>query len=106
MGNLLEAITRDSVLGSFIRSRYPLAFQSKTSFASLALLFLFSLGSAASVYYLLKTLCKVGRWFRDLVQSLWNSKKYLSSECEPGSREERYYAVIYGAGNKAGKIFA
>jgi len=62
------------------------------------------LGSAASIYYTLKALRKAGRWLRDFIQSFWNSKKYLSS-CA-GGRDERYYAVIYGAGNKAGKIFA
>ena len=55
-------------------------------------------------------LCKVLNVY---LRSFFNSKKYLSSKVEAHSlksrvlpKNDRYYAVIYGANNRAGKAYA
>lgn len=61
--------------------------------------------------------CKYGRHFckvlNEYLRSFFNSKKYLSSKVEAQSlksravpKNDRYYAVIYGANNRAGKAYA
>lgn len=46
------------------------------------------------------------RGMYEQMRSFFNSNKYLKSTNPESVRDEKYYAVIYGAGNTAGKIFA
>ena len=67
--------------------------------------FTFYLGMATTLYYTLKFTYRSVSWFWTYFKSFFNAKKYLKSQTsEDASR--RYYAIIYGAANRAGNSFA
>ncbi len=81
---------------------------------------LFYLGLLATPFFLYKVTTHFYKWLKVKVRSFFNAKKYLNSKIESpiikknnqlreeisAQRNDRYYAAIYGANNKAGKIFA
>ncbi|CDW86984.1 UNKNOWN [Stylonychia lemnae] len=90
-----------------IDKQLPLLGRVNFSVSKLYFQFLFYLGLASSSYFLFKGTQTLGKWFIDYVRSCYNSKKFLASKIEKQNSEyERYYAVIYGAGNRAGNAFA
>ncbi len=66
--------------------------------------FMFFGSLSFGTYYLFK---KGYQGFRYLMQSFWsmvNPSKFL--ECGDSENRTKYYAVIYGASNRAGKAYA
>ena len=66
-------------------------------------IFYFGLGTSA--YYCGKALMRLGRRVMTYFKSVSNATKYLNAKVGD-VRKESYTAVIYGAGTKAGRIYA
>lgn len=66
-------------------------------------IFYFGLGTSA--YYCGRALMRIGRRVMTYFKSVNNASKYLNSKVGE-VRNDSYTAVIYGAGTKAGRIYA
>lgn len=66
---------------------------------------LFYLGVGTSAYIFGRSLLRFGRRVMTYFKSVSNASKYINSE-NPDDRSKSYSAVIYGAGTKAGRIYA
>ena len=66
-------------------------------------IFYFGLGTSA--YFAGKAILNIGRRVMTYFKSVNNASKYLNSKIA-NVRNEAYTAVIYGAGTKAGRIYA
>ena len=66
-------------------------------------IFYFGLGTSA--YICGRAILSFGRRVMTYFKSVGNSSKYLNAKL-PNVRNESYTAVIYGAGTKAGRIYA
>ena len=66
-------------------------------------IFYFGLGTSA--YYAGRAILNIGKRVMTYFKSVANASKYLNSKIA-NVRNEAYSAVIYGAGTKAGRIYA
>mgnify|MGYP001558045869 CR=1 FL=1 len=67
---------------------------------------IFFAGIATTFYYMIR-LSKLGLTScYSLIRSYFNAKKYLTWSGTNDEEHQRYYAVIYGASNKAGNAYA
>lgn len=67
-------------------------------------IFYFGLGTAT--YMFGRTMLRVGRSVMTYFKTVGNAQKYLNSKVTDSRNNEAYTAVIYGAGTKAGRIYA
>lgn len=66
---------------------------------------IFYFGLGTSTYFAGRALLNVGKRIMTYFKSVSNASKYLNSKIA-NVRNEAYTAVIYGAGTKAGRIYA
>lgn len=66
---------------------------------------IFYFGIGTSAYMVGRSLLRIGKRIMTYFKSVSNATKYLNSKVAD-VRNESYSAVIYGAGTKAGRIFA
>ena len=68
---------------------------------------IFYCGCFTSAYLLYSISKRTLKYTFDFIRSYFNAAKYLKSyEDDPQLKRMNYYAVIYGATNKAGKAFS
>ena len=67
-------------------------------------LFYFGLGTAT--YMFGRRLLRIGRSIMTYFKTVSNAQKYLNAKVKDARGNEAYTAVIYGAGTKAGRIYA
>lgn len=83
----------------------PFGSSFQTSIPRAMIFYLFFMGVGCSTYWLVKGSYSLYRGVYDKIRAMFNSGKYLKSECTD-QKHQRYYAVIYGIHNKAGKAYA
>jgi hypothetical protein len=64
---------------------------------------MFYLGCFSAAYLFIKNTFGIGRFLLNYLKTFFNAKKYLNSLYE---NNQRYYAVIFGTGNRAGTAYA
>jgi hypothetical protein len=67
---------------------------------------MFYLGLAFSGFMFYKLARFTQRSLFTYLRSLFNSRKYLSSEIKASQQHSKYYAVIYGSANRIGNAYA